>query len=51
LAIPSKPWSSSSWNFPKLSKLLFSSWFFPKFHGCGLLVLLLVIGQHAHYLI
>ncbi len=48
LAVPLKPWSSFSWIFPKFPKLLFSSWFFPKLHGCGLLVLLLVVGQHAH---
>ncbi len=51
LAIPSKPWSSSSWIFPKFPKLLFCSLFFPKLHGRGLLVLLLVTGQHAHCLI
>ncbi len=49
---PKFPKSSySSWIFPKLPKLLSFSWFFPKFHGCGLLVLLLVTGQHVHCLI
>jgi hypothetical protein len=34
--------------FSSSAKLLSSSWFFPKLHGHGLLVLLLLIGQHAH---
>ncbi len=51
LVIPLKPIFFFSLDFSKAPKANVSLWFFPKLHGCGLLVLLLVIGQHAHCLI